>query len=74
MLAVLHGVKQLSRGDRTVYVFKFVDGNDLEISAGSVIDLTGYEIDAVGGDLTTADTLLEAIGKLEKRIYDIENP
>lgn len=34
----------------------------------------GYVIDGTGGALADTDTLLEMIAKLEKRVYDLENP
>ena len=34
---------------------------------------TGYVIDGTGGALAATDTLLEMIGKLEKRVADLEN-
>lgn len=39
----------------------------------AAIPLTGYVIDATGGEAVAAtDTINEAIGKLEKRIADLE--
>ena len=38
------------------------------------IDGNGYVIDGTGGALTDTDSLGEMFGKLEKRIYDLENP
>jgi len=73
MLVNLHGVKQLpNKNDETVYVFKFVDENDATVAAVDTIDLTGYEIAVAGAALADTDTLLEALGKLEARVLELE--
>jgi hypothetical protein len=38
------------------------------------VDLTGYVIAVAPGAVADTDSVNEAIAKLEKRVYDLENP
>lgn len=72
MRAILVGVKQLNRGDATVYNVRFVDENDLTVPTVDAVTLQGYSLPVSGDDLADTDTLLEAFGKLEARVVELE--
>ena len=74
---ILTGVKELNRGDQTVYDMRFVDEDDLEVSGdgstGADVVLTGYA-DVAADDVEATDTVNAAIAKLEARIAALETP
>lgn len=54
---------------------KFVneDGDEVELGSADTTVITGYEIGTAAA-LAETDTLLEALGKLEARIVELETP
>jgi hypothetical protein len=73
MFALMSGVRQLGRGNKTIYKFKFVDESETEVAPVDLIDLSGYEIAEAVDDLADTDTLLEALGKIEARLVTLES-
>ncbi len=51
-----------------------IDVSSLTVQTGDDTLLTGYEIAVAAAAVAATDTINEAIGKLEKRVDDLENP